>query len=65
MAEIFGGDDHITNKVSYYANAINENYMQYVKVDTQLREKLKQAINEEHSKKPIEYLHNSIHPAGR
>ena len=47
MAEIFGGDDHITNKVSYYANAINENYMQYVKVDTQLREKLKQAINED------------------
>ena len=34
MAEIFGGDDHIINKVSYYANAINENYMQYVKVDT-------------------------------
>mgnify|MGYP001211402592 FL=1 len=65
MAEIFGGDDHITNKVSYYANAINENYMQYVKVDTQLREKLKEAINEEHSKKPIEYLHNPIHPAGR
>ena len=29
------------------------------------REKLKQAINEEHSKKPIEYLHNPIHPAGR
>tara|TARA_A100001201_G_scaffold107467_1_gene91934 strand:+ start:838 stop:1005 length:168 start_codon:yes stop_codon:yes gene_type:complete len=52
MIEIFGGDDHITNKVSYYANAINENYMQYVKVDTQLREKLKQAINEEHDEKP-------------
>ena len=60
MAEIFGGDDHITNKVSYY-----ENYMQYVKVDTQLREKLKEAINEENDKKPIEYLHNPIHPAGR
>ena len=39
--------------------------MQYVKVDTQLREKLKEAINEEHSKKPIEYLHNPIHPAER
>ena len=56
---------NITNKVSYYANAINENYLQYVKTDETLREKLKQAINEEHDKKPIEYLHNPIHPAGR
>ena len=35
---------NITNKVSYYANAINENYLQYVKTDETLREKLKQAI---------------------
>ena len=55
----------IEYKVSYYANAINENYLQYVKTDETLREKLKQAINEEHDKKPIEYLHNPIHPAGR
>ena len=56
---------NITNKVSYYANAINENYLQYVKTDETLREKLRQAINEEHDRKPIEYLHNPIHPAGR
>ena len=56
---------NITNKVSYYANAINENYLQYVKTDKTLREKLKEAINEEHDKKPIEYLHNPIHPAER
>ena len=56
---------NITNKVSYYANAINENYLQYVKTDKTLRVKLKEAINEEHDKKPIEYLHNPIHPAGR
>ena len=56
---------NITNKISYYANAINENYLQYVKTDKTLREKLKEAINEEHDKKPIEYLHNPIHPAGR
>ena len=56
---------NITNKVSYYANAINDNYLQYVKTDKTLREKLKEAINEEHDKKPIEYLHNPIHPAGR
>ena len=55
----------IKYKVSYYANAINENYLQYVKTDETLREKLKQAINEEHDKKPIEYLHNPIHPAER
>ena len=55
----------IEYKVSYYANAINENYLQYVKTDETLREKLKQAINEEHDRKPIEYLHNPIHPAGR
>ncbi len=55
----------IEYKVSYYANAINENYLQYVKTDKTLREKLKEAINEEHDKKPIEYLHNPIHPAGR
>ena len=56
---------NITNKVSYYANAINENYLQYVKTDETLREKLRQAINEEHYRKPIEYLHNPIHPAER
>ena len=56
---------NITNKISYYANAINENYLQYVKTDKTLREKLKEAINEEHDKKPIEYLHNPIHPAER
>ena len=55
----------IEYKESYYANAINENYLQYVKTDKTLREKLKEAINEEHDKKPIEYLHNPIHPAGR
>ena len=55
----------IEYKVSYYANAINENYLQYVKTDETLREKLRQAINEEHDRKPIEYLHNPIHPAGR
>ena len=55
----------IEYKVSYYANAINENYLQYVKTDKTLREKLKEAINEEHDKKPIEYLHYPIHPAGR
>ena len=31
----------IEYKVSYYANAINENYLQYVKTDETLREKLK------------------------
>ena len=55
----------IEYKVSYYANAINENYLQYVKTDETLREKLRQAINEEHARKPIEYLHNPIHPAER
>ena len=55
----------IEYKVSYYANAINENYLQYVKTDETLREKLRQAINEEHDRKPIEYLHNLIHPAER
>ena len=55
----------IEYKVSYYANAINENYLQYVKTDETLREKLKQAINEEHDRKPIGYLHNPIHPAER
>ena len=56
---------NITNKISYYANAINENYLQYVKTDKTLREKLKEAINEDHDRKPIEYLHNPIHPAER
>ena len=55
----------IENKVSYYAKAINENYLQYVKTDETLREKLRQAINEEHDRKPIEYLHNPIPPAER
>ena len=56
---------NITNKVSYYTNAISENYIKYVETDKVLREKLKQAINEEHYDKPIEYLHNPIHPAER
>ena len=56
---------NITNKVSYYTNAISENYIKYVETDRVLREKLKQAINEEHDVKPIEYLHNPIHPAER
>ena len=56
---------NITNKVSYYTNAISENYTKYVETDRVLREKLKQAINEEHYDKPIEYLHNPIHPAER
>ena len=30
----------IEYKVSYYANAINENYLQYVKTDETLRERL-------------------------
>ena len=56
---------NITNKVSYYTNAISENYIKYVETDRVLREKLKQAINEEHDDKPIEYLHNPIHPTER
>ena len=53
------------DKVSFYTYAIDENYKQYVKVDAELREKLKEAINKEHNDKPLEYLHNPIHPAGR
>ena len=46
------------DKVSFYTYAIDENYKQYVKVDAELREKLKEAINKEHNNKPLEYLHN-------
>ena len=40
------------DKVSFYTYAIDENYKQYVKVDAELREKLKEAINKEHNNKP-------------